>query len=127
MIMLILTNAAAAKLSLKLCNTTNNSPSLTFHETESNVSENKSRFRIKVIGGGCAGYQYKFSIDNSLEGDDILFRSPEAEFELVIDKHSVPLLKGTTLDHTSSLAGESFFLTNPNAKMSCGCGSSFSV
>ncbi len=128
--MLIVTNAAAAKLSLKLCNQSlNNSSPLTFHKMQSDAVETSEsdRFRIAVKGGGCSGYQYKFSIDQCIKSDDIVLRSPEAVFEIVIDIHSLPLLKDITLDHTASLAGENFFISNPNAKISCGCGNSFST
>jgi iron-sulfur cluster insertion protein len=79
-----------------------------------NKKSEYNRFRIAVKGGGCSGYQNKFSIDKCIESDDIILSSPEVAFEIVIDIHSFPLLEDITLDHTSSLAGENFFITNPN-------------
>ena len=86
----------------------------------------KKRFRIKVLGGGCSGFQYKFSIDDTISDSDKVL-GDRSQLEIVIDQHSLPLIKGATLDHHSSLSGEYFFLKNPNAKSSCGCGNSFSV
>jgi iron-sulfur cluster assembly accessory protein len=128
--MLSITNAAAARLSLKLCKKPLEiSSSLTFQKVNSDTVKKSeyNRFRIAVKGGGCSGYQYKFSIDKCIESDDIILSSPEVAFEIVIDIHSFPLLEDITLDHASSLAGENFFITNPNAKISCGCGNSFAT
>jgi iron-sulfur cluster insertion protein len=86
----------------------------------------QKRFRIRVLGGGCSGFQYKFSIDNSIsDGDNIL--GDGLQLEIVVDQHSLPLILNSTLDHHSSLGSEYFFISNPNAKSKCGCGNSFSV
>ncbi len=90
-------------------------------------SQIKKRFRIKVTGGGCSGFQYKFSIDDQTDDDDIILSHDLINFEVVIDKHSLPLIQGSSIDHSTSLSGEYFFLKNPNAKAKCGCGSSFAV
>ena len=88
---------------------------------------NKRRFRIKVLGGGCSGFQYKFSIDEEISEDDKILSNCAIELETIIDQHSLPLIVNATLDQHSSLSGEYFLLKNPNAKSNCGCGNSFSV
>ena len=80
-----------------------------------------SFFRIAIKGGGCAGFQYDFSYDKSMEKDDLKFEN------ILIDKTSADLLKGSEVDYVSELIGDSFKITNPQSKSSCGCGTSFSV
>ena len=84
-------------------------------------SEAKKYFRIAVQGGGCSGYKYNFSFDNNLEKDDILFN------KAVIDKQSLEIISGSTVDFKKEMIGESFSIINPKASASCGCGLSFSV
>ena len=91
------------------------------------IKTNNKRFRIKVLGGGCSGFQYKFSIDDNISEDDKIFSSSKIQLEIVIDQHSLPLVLGSAIDYNTSLSGEYFFLKNPNSKSSCGCGNSFSV
>jgi iron-sulfur cluster insertion protein len=124
--MIELTNAAAKKLISKICKKSLESSS-SFALDEVTTSNPAERFRIKVIGGGCSGYQYKFLIDQSTTDDDLFFASEGLDLELVIDKHSLPLVSGSILDHSATISGEHFLLKNPNAKAKCGCGSSFSV
>lgn len=124
--MIELTNAAAKKLSSKICNKSLEVSS-SFALDELTTKNPNARFRIKVIGGGCSGYQYKFLIDQASTDDDIFFGTKDLDFEIVIDKHSLPLITGSVLDHSSTISGEHFMLKNPNAKAKCGCGSSFSV
>ena len=78
-------------------------------------------FRIAVKGGGCSGFKYNFSFDDKLEKDDILFN------QAVIDKASLDIISGSTIDFKKEMIGESFVINNPNASASCGCGLSFSV
>ena len=86
----------------------------------------KSRyFRITVLGGGCAGFQYKFDFDNSKNKDDIIFKTEN--IEVVIDNISLNLIKGSKIDYVNELIGSSFKITNPQASSSCGCGTSFSI
>jgi len=80
-----------------------------------------SFFRIAIKGGGCSGFQYDFSFDNCPEKDDLKFNN------ILIDKKSADLLKGAEVDYVSELIGNSFKISNPQTKSSCGCGVSFSL
>ena len=84
-------------------------------------SEEKKYFRISVQGGGCSGFKYNFSFDDKIEKDDILFN------KTVIDKQSLDIIAGSTVDFKKEMIGESFSISNPKASASCGCGLSFSV
>ena len=77
-------------------------------------------FRIAVKGGGCSGFKYDFSFDNNLDETDLKYEN------IVVDKSSLQLLKGSQVDFTEELIGESFKISNPKTKSSCGCGISFS-
>ena len=80
-----------------------------------------SFFRIAIKGGGCSGFQYDFSFDTKAAQDDLVFNN------VLIDKKSAELLNGSEVDYVSELIGESFKITNPQSKSSCGCGVSFSL
>jgi len=80
-----------------------------------------SFFRIAIKGGGCSGFQYEFTIDNSKADDDLNYQN------ILIDKISADLLKGSEVDYVSELIGSQFKITNPQSKSSCGCGVSFSI
>ena len=80
-----------------------------------------SFFRIAIKGGGCSGFQYEFTFDKSKEKNDLNFKN------ILIDKASADLLKGSEVDYVSELIGEQFKITNPQTKSSCGCGVSFSL
>ena len=80
-----------------------------------------SFFRIAIKGGGCSGFQYEFTIDNSKADDDLNYEN------ILIDKTSANLLKGSEIDYVSELIGSQFKITNPQSKSSCGCGVSFSL
>tara|TARA_B110001450_G_C17200710_1_gene311264 strand:- start:31 stop:348 length:318 start_codon:yes stop_codon:yes gene_type:complete len=80
-----------------------------------------SFFRIAIKGGGCSGFQYEFTFDQSKAEDDLNFEN------ILIDKASADLLKGSEVDYVSELIGEQFKITNPQTKSSCGCGVSFSL
>ena len=84
-----------------------------------------SFFRVAVNGGGCSGFQYKFSIDTERQDDDLTFTSHGVE--VVIDEMSLELVDNAELDYVQDLMGSYFAVTNPNATASCGCGTSFSV
>ncbi len=84
-------------------------------------SDEKKYFRISVQGGGCSGFKYNFSFDNKIQKDDILFN------KTLIDKQSLDIIAGSTIDFKKELIGESFSINNPKASASCGCGLSFSV
>jgi len=77
-------------------------------------------FRIAVKGGGCSGFKYDFSFDNKIDETDLKHEN------IVVDKSSLELLKGSQVDFTEELIGESFKISNPKTKSSCGCGISFS-
>ena len=80
-----------------------------------------SFFRIAIKGGGCSGFQYDFSFDKNQQEDDLRHEN------VVIDKASADLLKGSEVDFVSELIGDSFKISNPQTKSSCGCGVSFSL
>ena len=82
-------------------------------------------FRITVLGGGCAGFQYKFDFDNKKNDDDILIKTNK--ISVLIDKISLNLINGSKIDYVNELIGSSFKVTNPKASSSCGCGTSFSL
>ena len=84
-------------------------------------SEAKKYFRITVQGGGCSGFKYTFGFDDKVEKDDILFE------QTIIDKISLDIIAGSTVDFKKEMIGESFVINNPKATASCGCGLSFSV
>ena len=80
-----------------------------------------SFFRIAIKGGGCSGFQYEFTFDNKLTADDLKYEN------ILIDKTSADLLKGSEVDFVSELIGDQFKISNPQSKSSCGCGVSFSI
>ena len=80
-----------------------------------------SFFRIAIKGGGCSGFQYDFSVDKKRQEDDLKFEN------ILIDKTSADMLKGSEVDYVSELIGNSFKISNPKSKSSCGCGVSFSL
>ena len=82
---------------------------------------NQTYFRVSVKGGGCSGFKYEFTFDNKVEKDDIIFNNT------LIDKNSLEIIKGSTIDFKKEMIGESFVITNPKATSSCGCGLSFSI
>ena len=81
--------------------------------------------RVYVNGGGCSGFTYGFSFDDTVSDDDRLFEI--GGITVVSDEASLDLIGGSQLDWVESLGGASFQLTNPNATAQCGCGASFSV
>ena len=78
-------------------------------------------FRIAIKGGGCSGFQYEFTIDDEKAEDDLNYEN------ILIDKTSASLLKGSEVDYVNELIGSQFKITNPQSKSSCGCGVSFSL
>ena len=81
--------------------------------------------RIAVSGGGCSGFQYGFSFDDSRQEGDVVFERDGVQ--LVIDTVSLELVKGAEIDFVEDMMGASFQVKNPNAASSCGCGNSFSI
>tara|TARA_Y100000590_G_C15462038_1_gene916831 strand:- start:191 stop:562 length:372 start_codon:yes stop_codon:yes gene_type:complete len=88
-------------------------------------AENSKYFRITVLGGGCAGFQYKFEFENIKKSEDILFDNETAS--VIIDETSLKLINGSIIDYVDELIGSSFKISNPQATSSCGCGTSFSI
>jgi len=80
--------------------------------------------RLKVVGGGCSGLQYKMDLDVERPGDKV-FWTPDAK--ILVDRKSFLYLNGTELDYNEGLMQSGFSLHNPNVKRSCGCGASFTV
>jgi len=87
--------------------------------------DSASYFRITVLGGGCAGFQYKFDFENQKNTDDILIK--EKKINVVIDETSLELIQNSKIDYVHELIGSSFKIINPQASSSCGCGTSFSI
>ncbi len=85
------------------------------------VGKNKKYFRITVKGGGCSGFKYSFGFDSKSNKDDIIFN------KAIIDKTSLEIISGSSVDFKKEMIGESFVINNPKATASCGCGLSFSV
>ena len=77
-------------------------------------------FRIAVKGGGCSGFKYDFTFDSKIEEGDLKYEN------IVVDKSSLDMLKGSEIDFSEELIGSSFKISNPKTKSSCGCGISFS-
>jgi iron-sulfur cluster assembly accessory protein len=81
--------------------------------------------RISVEGGGCSGFQYKFDVERERAGDDVALGRPDAT--VLIDPVSLNFMAGSEIDYVDDLIGASFKVNNPQAKSSCGCGTSFSL
>ena len=83
------------------------------------------KFRAYITGGGCSGFQYGFTFDETQNDDDIRVENGKAI--LLIDSMSFQYLVGAEIDYVTGVDGEYFLINNPNAKTTCGCGSSFSI
>ena len=83
------------------------------------------KLRVYIQGGGCSGFQYGFEFDEQQAEDDLAVITDGVT--LVVDPLSLQYLMGATVDYTESLHGAQFVIRNPNAKTTCGCGSSFSA
>jgi iron-sulfur cluster insertion protein len=80
--------------------------------------------RVYVRGGGCHGYQYGMSFESKIGDDDTVIE--KGDVKVIMDSQSAPLLSGAEVDYVDSLQGSGFSIKNPQAKTTCGCGSSFS-
>ena len=89
------------------------------------TSDKVKFFRITVLGGGCAGFQYKFDFENVQNEDDIIIKTEK--IKVLIDSTSLDLIKGSKIDYVHELIGSTFKITNPQASSSCGCGTSISI
>ena len=81
--------------------------------------------RVLISGGGCSGFTCEFSLDSCLNDTDILFEHNGSK--VVVDMMSLGYVKGSELDFVDEVMGSYFSLKNPNAKSTCGCGTSFAV
>ena len=112
-------------------------PTVTLNVTESAATEIKkfmtgeedlpesAGLRVRVVPGGCSGFQYSLNIEEqSREGDFIL---DEKGVRMFVDMFSAQYLNGVKIDYVSGVMGSGFTFTNPNATGSCGCGSSFTA
>jgi iron-sulfur cluster insertion protein len=91
------------------------------------VEENNPNLKLRVYisGGGCSGFQYGFTFDENRADDDLTVNKDGVT--LVVDPLSLQYLMGAEIDYTENLQGARFVIRNPNAKTTCGCGSSFAV
>ena len=92
------------------------------------VAEEKNpnlKLRVSVDGGGCSGFQYGFAFDENVGDDDTVVEKNGAT--MLVDVSSMQYLNGSEVDYLEGLEGARFVVNNPNAKSTCGCGSSFSV
>lgn len=106
---LVFTQAAAAKVAQLL-------------EEEENP---ELKLRVYITGGGCSGFQYGFTFDDSVQEGDVTVTKEGVT--LVVDPMSVQYLMGAEVDYVENLQGAQFVIRNPNAATTCGCGSSFSI
>ncbi len=83
------------------------------------------KLRVFVTGGGCSGFQYGFTFDETINEDDSMLEKNGVK--LLIDSMSYQYLVGAEIDYKEDLEGAQFVIKNPNAQTTCGCGSSFSV
>ena len=86
---------------------------------------NDLKLRVFVTGGGCSGFQYGFSFDEKINDGDTELK--HLGVGLLIDPMSFQYLMGSEIDYTEGLQGARFVINNPNAKTTCGCGSSFTI
>ncbi|MEK0085245.1 iron-sulfur cluster insertion protein ErpA [Benzoatithermus flavus] len=91
------------------------------------AAENRpgTKLRVSVSGGGCAGFQYRFSLDDKSEADDVVIERDGAT--VAVDGMSLMYVLGAELDFVEDLTGSYFRVKNPNATSSCGCGTSFAI
>ncbi|HUW50231.1 MAG TPA: iron-sulfur cluster insertion protein ErpA [Sulfuricella sp.] len=83
------------------------------------------KLRVFVSGGGCSGFQYGFTFDETVNEDDTTVE--KGGVSLLIDPMSFQYLVGSEIDYQEGLQGSQFVIKNPNATTTCGCGSSFSA
>jgi iron-sulfur cluster insertion protein len=108
-------------------------PMLEFSENaarkvKSLIEEEKNpnlKLRVFITGGGCSGFQYGFTFDETINDGDTQVEKDGVT--LLVDPMSVQYLTGAEIDYSEGLEGAQFVIRNPNATTTCGCGSSFSV
>ncbi|WP_100550532.1 iron-sulfur cluster insertion protein ErpA [Caedibacter taeniospiralis] len=94
-------------------------------ELVSEEESNNLKLRVYITGGGCSGFQYGFTFDEAQKEDDMIFENQGVY--LLVDAMSFQYLVGADIDYKEDVEGAHFIIRNPNAKTTCGCGSSFSV
>jgi len=95
------------------------------HALISEEENSALKLRVFVTGGGCSGFQYGFTFDEKVNPGD--FEIEKEGVMLVVDPMSLQYLAGGVVDYEEGLQGARFFVNNPNATTTCGCGSSFSI
>ncbi|HLF97349.1 MAG TPA: iron-sulfur cluster insertion protein ErpA [Methylococcaceae bacterium] len=105
---IVFTDAAASKVS----------------ELIAEEGNDQLKLRVYVSGGGCSGFQYGFTFDEEVAEDDTTV--VKNGVTVLIDAMSIQYLTGAEIDYKDDLSGAQFVIKNPNAKTTCGCGSSFS-
>jgi iron-sulfur cluster insertion protein len=92
------------------------------------IDENDPNLKLRtfVQGGGCSGFQYGFTFDDTQNEDDFEIMLDD-KYKVLIDAMSMNYMHGAVIDYTEDVMGSQFSIKNPNAQTSCGCGSSFSV
>ena len=91
-----------------------------------NNNDKKHYLRVRVVGGGCSGFQYKLTMDEEVnEKLDELYEINEVS--VIIDKRSMMYINGATIDYLDDMNERGFKVVNPIAKSTCGCGSSFNL
>ncbi|STX51329.1 putative chaperone involved in Fe-S cluster assembly and activation; hesB-like [Legionella busanensis] len=87
--------------------------------------------RVYITGGGCSGFQYGFTFDETIQPDDTVITQScsdgRSSVKLLVDSMSYQFLHEAEIDYIKGIQGEQFVIRNPNAKTTCGCGSSFSI
>ena len=91
----------------------------------SGMKSGDEHLRVYITGGGCSGFNYGFMLDEKMIDGDISLE--KNGMEVRIDPMSYQYLEGITIDYVQDLQGSRFQVSNPNAKTTCGCGSSFSI
>lgn len=93
----------------------------------------KLKLRVYVTGGGCSGLQYGFTFDETVQPEDVVVGKVidaddmKPQIQVLVDSLSLQYLNGAEIDYKNDIEGEQFIIRNPNAKTTCGCGSSFTT
>jgi iron-sulfur cluster insertion protein len=102
-----------------------NDASLKVKELIEEEGDDSLSLRVYITGGGCSGFQYAFAFENEIKEDDMVIKNNGVR--LLVDSMSFQYLVGADVDYKDDVEGAYFIIRNPNAKTTCGCGSSFSV
>ena len=88
------------------------------------LPNSETALRVRVVGGGCSGFSYQMALDTPTPADKVI---QQHGVTVVVDPKSALYLADSQIDYVDGLTGAGFTVSNPNAKGTCGCGSSFSV